>query len=174
MRKTLTALMLSTLVVSGCGAIRDSRANPFNWFGRGEPTATAPVNATAANPLIPQRSGLFASARNRAAIYTGQPIDTVTDLTIERIPGGAIIRATGVPARQGVSSVRLTPATAEDVPVNGVLTYRLDAVPAPGPQPVGSVASRQVVVARKVTDQDLRGVRSIRVEAARNALESRR
>lgn len=170
MRTTVSVLLVSTLVLSACGGLRDSRVNPFNWFGGSEP---API-ATAANtnPLIPTRSGLF-NSRDRETVYPGQPIDTVSDLVIERVPGGAIIRATGLAAVQGVHDVQLTPAVEEEAAVDGVLTYRLEGVrPANAVQ--GAPATREVVVARKVTDQTLAGARTIRVEAARNALQSRR
>ena len=170
MRKTVSVLLVSTLVLSACGGFRDSRVNPFNWFGRGEP---APVAATSeeTNPLIPTRSGLFRSNRDRDA-YLGEPIDSISDLVIERVPGGAIIRATGVAARQGVYDVQLTPANDEMV-VEGVLTYRLEGL-RQGGTAQGTPATREVIVARKVTDQTLAGARTIRVEAARNALQSRR
>jgi len=33
MRKTFSAILVSTLVLTGCATVRDSRVNPFNWFG---------------------------------------------------------------------------------------------------------------------------------------------
>jgi len=127
MRKSFSALLVSTLVLTGCATVRDSRVNPFNWFGnaRSESLTQAEVNT---NPLIPTRSGLFASARAEEAVYTGRPFDQVTDLTIERVPGGALIRVTGLAARQGIYDVQLTPANEDELPVDGVLTYRLEGV----------------------------------------------
>lgn len=171
MRITVSALLVSTLTLSACGGFRDSRVNPFNWFGRSEP---APVATTVeeTNPLIPGSTGLFRS--NRAPeVYQGQPIDTVSDLVIERVPGGAIIRATGVAAVQGVYDVRLTPANEDEAPVDGVLTYRIEGLRQAG-TPQGTPATREVIVARKVTSQMLANARTIRVEADRNALQARR
>ena len=34
----LTALLTLTLILAGCGGFRDSKLNPFNWFGRSEET----------------------------------------------------------------------------------------------------------------------------------------
>ncbi|MCC5987248.1 MAG: hypothetical protein JJT95_06160 [Pararhodobacter sp.] len=31
--KPLVVLLAAALVLAGCGQVRDSRANPFNWFG---------------------------------------------------------------------------------------------------------------------------------------------
>ena len=123
---------------------------------------------------MPKRRGIFASLRERDAEYKGTPFDQVTDLRIERIPGGAIIRATGLAARQGIYEVRLTPATEDETPVDGVLTYRLEGMRPGYATPVGTKPTREVVAARKVTDQTLQGVRSIRVEGVSNAQVSRR
>lgn len=173
MRKTFSVLLVSTLVLTGCASVRDSRVNPFNWFGTAR---SQPINQSeaSANPLIPKSSGLFASARAKATVYNGIPFDQVTDLTIEKVQGGALIRATGLAARQGIYSVRLTPANPDELPVEGVLTYRLEGIEPARNTAVGTVPTREVIAARKVTDQMLIGVRTIRVEGQRNALTSRR
>lgn len=173
MRKTLSILLISTLTLTACGAVRDSRVNPFNWFGQ---SRSEPVQAREqTNPLIPERSGgLLRGLRERDAQYLGRPFEQVTDLTIERVPGGAIIRATGLAARQGYYAVQLTPANEDELPVDGVLTYRLEGVRPSKNTSVGTTPTREVIAARRLTDQDLSGVRSIRVEGALNALVSRR
>lgn len=173
MRKTLSILLISTLTLTACGAVRDSRVNPFNWFGQ---SRSEPIQAREqTNPLIPERSGgLLRGLRERDAQYLGRPFEQVTDLTIERVPGGAIVRATGLAARQGYYAVQLTPANEDELPVDGVLTYRLEGVRPSSNTPVGTTPTREVIAARRLTDQDLSGVRSIRVEGALNALVSRR
>ena len=172
MSKTVSLLLAATLSLSACGAIRDSRVNPFNWFGQSQPASVAPKEQT--NPLIPTRAGLFGNARAEEQIYSGTPFDQVSNLTVERIPGGAIIRATGLAARQGSYDVRLTPVNEDEEAVEGVLAYRLERILPDRRTNVGTQPTREVVAARRVTDQTLRGVRVIRVEAARNAVESRR
>jgi hypothetical protein len=97
----------------------------------------------------------------------------VTNLVIERIPGGAVIRATGLTAVQGLSLVQLTPSTEDETPINGVLNYRLEGVRPVINESVGSTYTRTVVAARALTDQELAGVRSIRVKGAHNAQTSR-
>lgn len=173
MRNTFSALLVSTLVLTGCATVRDSRVNPFNWFGTARSETLTPSEANT-NPLIPKRSGLFASARAKAAVYDGRPFDQITNLTIEKVPGGALIRATGLAERQGIYAVRLTPANPDELPVDGVLTYRLEGVRPDRNTPVGTEPTREVTAARKVTDFMLAGVRTIRVEGQRNALTSRR
>jgi hypothetical protein len=98
----------------------------------------------------------------------------VTDLTVERIPGGAIIRATGLAARQGIYAVQLTPENEAELPVDGVLTYRLEGIRPSKPTPIGSKPTREVTAARKLTDQQLAGVQRIRVEGQLNAQVARR
>lgn len=172
MRKTLTLLLVSSLTLAACGAVRDSRVNPLNWFGqaRSEPVEAAQNT----NPLIPKGGGLFANARVKEDLYLGRPFEQVTNLTIEQVPGGAIIRATGLAARQGIYAVQLTPENEEEEPVDGILTYRLEGIRPARNTSVGAVPTREVIAARSLTQQQLRGVRSIRVEGQQNALVSRR
>jgi len=171
MRKILLAFSASTLLLSACG-FSDSRINPMNWFG---PSRSVAVDAQAGdNPLIPQRRGLFAKRRAEVDTYEGRPFEQITDLTIEPVPGGAIVRATGLAARQGIYAVRLTPANVDELPVNGVLTYRLEGVRPAKATRQGGTATREVIAARRLTEQALRGVREIRVEGQLNALVSRR
>lgn len=169
MRKTVSALLISTLAVSACG----TKANPFNWFGgsRNAP-APAPASVGTTNPLIPTSSGLFGSS-DEEVVYFGPLLDTVENVVVERVPGGAIIRATAVPARQGVYAVKLTHANVDETPVEGVMTFRLEGLQGPSAG-AGTPASREIVVARKLSNQELAGTRTIRVEAANNAREARR
>ncbi len=172
MRKSLTGLIVASTVLTACG-FADSRINPVNWFGRGQPAAVA-ESTEAVNPLIPRRGGLFQRDRAKEDVYAGTPFDQVTSLVVERVPGGAILRVTGLAARQGIYNVRLTPTNDEEEPVKGVLTYRLEGERPARPTPVGAKPTREVVAARKLTDQQLAGVRSIRVEGLRNAQVARR
>lgn len=126
------------------------------------------------NPLIPQDSGVFSSSRSTETAYPGTPIEAVSSLEIERIPGGAIIRAEGVAAVQGVFDVRLTPTSIEERPEDGVLTYRLQGIRPTTAQPGTAPQTREVVAARQITDKTLEGVRSIRVEGLQNAQVARR
>lgn len=170
MRISLTVLLVASMGLGACGVVRDSTLNPTNWFGR---STSAPVEEASTNPLIPAQGGLFAGRRAKNALYIGTPFNEIVDLKVERIPGGAIIRATGRAARQGTYSVQLTPANEDEVPVDGVLTYRLEGIALTNTA-AGTPPTREVTAARKLTSQDLRGVRSIRVEGQRNARVARR
>lgn len=161
MRKTIALMLVSTLVLSGCGGVR-------NWFGGGR----AAAGSETGNPLIPASNSML-SLNEARAIYRGQPVDQITSLVIERIPGGAIVRVEAVADRQGSFNVRMVPETVEDEPVNGVLAYTL-AAEKPRRSPVGTAASRRIVAAHYVTDEMLAGTREIRVTGARNALSAAR
>ncbi|MEP4196026.1 MAG: hypothetical protein ABJL99_10370 [Aliishimia sp.] len=175
LKPILTAMALCA-VLGGCSAIRNSAANPFNWFG-GSQEAPAPVDNSQAtvNPLLPERVGVFARAKaRRESIKLTSPIDQITDLRIERVPGGAIIRATGLDSLQGTFDAGLLPSNDDELPEDGVLVYTFERQVPEGNRPAGPVQTREVTVARIITDQTLRGVSSIRVVAATNARVARR
>ncbi|SEQ84279.1 hypothetical protein [Thalassovita taeanensis] len=170
MRTTLSALLISTLVVSGCGAARESRLNPFNWFGRSQSTPTTVASEQTANPLIPQSSKL----KRKDLPYQGQLVDQVSDLVIEKVPGGALVRVTGVSAAQGAFDVRLI-AQNGGKPDDGVLSYELRALqPAYRRPVVGPAAGRTVTVARFLSEETLIGVKTIQVVGNQNVRSSRR
>lgn len=167
MRRSVSVLILATLVLTSCGTVRDSRLNPFNWFGR---ATSEPVSASGeVNPLIPaRRASIFRKEQDSS--YKGWQIGQVTNLEIERRPGGAVIRATGVADELGPFEVRLVKDEAAST--EGTLTYAMRALQPRGGQ--GQPTARTVTVAIWVTDNDLAGINTIRVVAARNALASRR
>jgi len=173
MRLLTTTVLIATLGLSACG---ESRLNPVNWFGNGRSQPVAQEAAVETNPLIPieERGSLFRAFGRRDIEYTGTPVDQITELVIERVPGGAIVRASGVSSYDGPFGVQLTPANEDGEPVDGVLTYRLEAE---RPRDVGRTTTTQVrtvTAAVRLTDRDLAGVRTIRVEGVRNAQTSAR
>ncbi|SMC40400.1 MULTISPECIES: hypothetical protein [Primorskyibacter] len=168
MQKALSALVVSALVLASCGTIRESRLNPFNWFGRSQ--ATVVTDGTGAvNPLIPRRrASIF---RPEAAAYSGQLIGEVSELLIERRPGGAVIRATGVSDRLGPFEAKLVKN--DDETDADTLTYDMRAYQPANPT-TQSDWPRTVTVAVYLTDQELRDIREIRVKSARKIQTSRR
>lgn len=175
MRNLTTALLVSTLVLAGCSTIRDSRVNPFNWFGRSQVTPVdASLQTAEVNPLIPTgRSGVFSFRRSNAPQSLAPLAAQVTDLTVERVQGGALIKATSLADTVGAFQVTLEPLNRGDA-VDGVLTYELRSFTAPAGQVPMPPRARSHVAATKVTNADLAGVREIRVQAARNAAATRR
>ncbi len=165
--------MVSSVLVTSCGRVADSRLNPFNWFGRAEAVEVKKEGAEKEiNPLIPQkRESIF--ERRAADAYAGTAVLLVKDVKVERVSGGVIIRVLGAAQTQGAFETRLTPENDDELPVDGVLTYRLEAI-----QPVGyrqgPERSREINIARFRTDQDLTGVRTIRIVGDGNAMQVRR
>ena len=176
MRRVTILLLAAVVGLTACGTVRDSRINPFNWFGgsREEPVQEQ-QEAKEVNPLIPEQSGgLFNRKRDLGDTYTGVPVSVVRDLVIERVPGGAIIRVTGVSQFQNVYDVRLTPVDEDEEPVDGVLEYRLEARIPEKPISGGDERLRTIIVARTLTENELEAVRQIRVIGEENARVSAR
>jgi hypothetical protein len=143
------------LALSGCG-LSETRLNPFNWFRSGPDVETLdPVELTESTdtrPLVAQ----------------------VTALEVERTPGGAIIRATGLPPEQGWYDAELVNEDRDGNPVNGVLLFSFRARPPLEPTRVSTVQSRELSVAVYVSDITLAATREIRVTGALNARTARR
>ena len=151
MKRALLAALVVTTLLSDCSRFRDSRLNPTNWFGRARPAApitlyTAPSDARA---LVAQ----------------------VTEMKVEPYPGGAIVRATGLPATQGYWQAELVP---QDVDEKGRLVYDFRIFPPTTPAAPGTPFSRQITVAANLSTIKLASVTSIVVQGANNALSSRR
>lgn len=171
MRFVLPFLLTATLFIAGCS----SSYNPVNWFGgdRPEDDNFTPIEET--NPLIPQSEGNFITeGRDERNRYRGVPIDRVTTVATERVPDGLIIKVTGMSNTQGVYDARLIPVSPDEKPEDGVLVYSLHALNDVNQRVQGSAKTREVIVARKRTDQELGNTRVIRIESATNALEVRR
>lgn len=162
MRISLTALLILTMTLGACS----TRLNPFNWFGRGQQVAVEGQT----NPLIPAQGML----RRKKPDYPGTLVGTIQDLTVERVAGGAIIRVTTVAPKHGSFDVRLTPENKDELPVDGVLSYRFEAIQPKSFIPAGTDYSRQITAARTVTEQQLKNVRTIKVIGAHNAMAARR
>ena len=172
MRILLALTLVSTLVLAGCGGLRDSRANPANWFGKSKSRTVATASTETVNPLIPEREdSIF--RRNKAEVYEGTPVDQIADLRIERTSDGAIIRVTGLSTRQGAFDVRLVPDNKDSRPVNGVLSYKLLALQ-PDNTPQGSAVARTVHAAEFISTQTLAEARTIIVTGGRNERRSTR
>lgn len=159
MRKTILVLGIA-LMISGCARLAESRLNPVNWFGRSV-EATAP-NPAAVRPLVPQARVAVVDAR--------QPIEQIVEMRLDRRPGGAVLTATGLAARQGYFNAELVLVGFE----NGTLVFQFRAEQPATATPVGAEASRRITAARLLTDSELGGVRTVRVEGAANARVARR
>lgn len=152
MRKPLLAALSVLLLVSACGKIRESRLNPFNWFGRSE----------AAQTTAQVQSGPAADARPL--------VSQVLSMSVEPMQGGVIVRATGLPPTQGWWDGELVALPIED----GKLVYDFRLVPPLERTAVSTQRSREVTVAVYLSDFKLGSITSITVQGAQNARTSRR
>ncbi len=160
----LRATLLATtvlLTLSGCARISDSRINPFNWFGSStEEAATTPA---VRRNLVPEgRTTLIVDGRSM--------VQSITSLSIDRSPGGAIVRAVGVAPTQGYFNAELVNRGVE----NGVLTLEFRAQQPSSLQVPGSDRSRQISAAHILESNELLAISSVRVVAATNERSSRR
>ena len=159
MIKPLMILLMASIAVSGCS----------RWGKRNNP---ALENTTEVNELLP-KSGPGILQRPEAEDIS-VPIYSLTELKIEQDAGGAIVYASGIAERQGAYAAALRPANEDLSPDDGVLSFQFVVTYPEYQTAVGSERSRKVVVGYDLSSQDISGVRSIRVTAQKNALESRR
>ena len=156
MRRIIKSAVFVTAAVSltACGSIRESRVNPMNWFNyeRQKERLTpegALENAKDIRPLVSQ----------------------VAAMRIERAPGGAIVRATGLPQTQGFHTAELIEVETE---TRGLLAFEFRVVPPRPGAPGGSAPSREITVGTFVSDIALQGITAIEVRGQDNVRRTRR
>jgi hypothetical protein len=151
MKSPVTAALVAVLVLTSCGPVRDSRLNPFNWFGRSERVETiAPVIAKVDPRLL---------------------VADVVTLSVEPYSGGAIVRATGVMESQGWWQADLVEVEGDD-PSHLVLDFRV--LPPVTQTPVGNARSREVTAAITLTPRRLEDITRVTVQGERSARTTRR
>ncbi len=148
MRRPIAVLLVATIAVTGCSRIRESRLNPFNWFGKSKSEQVQVVDGVPQDPrpLVAQ----------------------VTALEVARQPGGAIVRASGLPPTQGWWQADLLPVN-DGVAEDGTLTYRFVVSQPLEPRRVSTPQSREVTAAVYLSDIRLQEVRQIVVQGASNS-----
>lgn len=141
-----------TLTLASCGGLRDSRLNPFNWFGRSAPAEKVIVETG-------------------ATVDPRLLVETVTDMKVDAFPGGAIVRATGLTPTQGWWAAELV-----DLPIDedGVLVLEFRLLPPITPTDVNTPKSRTVTVGTSLSDIKLGKISRIVVQGATNARASAR
>ena len=139
------------VALGGCGAVRQSKLNPFNWFKKSEPRETIVLPKAGSDP------------RNL--------VETVLSMQVEPIPGGAVVRARGLTPTQGWWEAELVP---QDLDETGVLVYEFRLLPPVGKTDVNTQRSREIDGAIYISDVKLQNVREIVVQGATNARSARR
>ncbi|MER5172510.1 hypothetical protein [Thioclava sp. GXIMD2076] len=164
MRKPFLASLAIVLALSACGSLRESRMNPWNWFGSSTEEKTTPT-------LAPKGGYEAALADNRSVIAE------VTALSIRKTSGGAIVEVTALPPTQGWWNIGLI-AENDGRPVNGEVRYTLVGFPPAAGSPeatrAGTVSSRQVTAAAYIDNFKLADVRKVTVVAATNSRSASR
>lgn len=151
MTRSLTVALIGLLVLTSCGRISESRLNPFNWFGRSEPTEAI---QTVAKPQDPRLL-----------------VADVVSMTVEAYSGGAIVRATGITPTQGWWQAELVEAETDE-PGHLVLEFRV--FPPLVEQGVNTPRSREVTVATTLSPGRLEDISRITVQGTNNARTTRR
>lgn len=151
-KRPLLAALAVTLTISACGRVADSRLNPFNWFGR-DRAETIAVDAEA------------------ATVDGRQLVSQVTELAVDATPGGAIVRAVGLPQTQGYWNAVLERVDTADP---SIIVYEFRVVPPPGPRRQSTQQSREIIAGASLTNGALAGVRNITVRGLRNQRSVRR
>jgi hypothetical protein len=139
------------VALAGCGGMRDSKLNPFNWFRKSEPRETI---------VLPE-------AKEDGRMLA----EVVLDLSVEPIPGGAIVRARGQMPVQGFWAAELVPLPLSE---GGTQVYEFRVFPPVTKTDVNTAQSRQIDVAIYISDVKLQNVSEIAVQGATNARASRR
>jgi hypothetical protein len=139
------------VALAGCGGMRDSKLNPFNWFRNSEPRETI---------VLPE-------AKEDGRMLA----EVVLDLSVEPIPGGAIVRARGQMPVQGFWAAELVPLPLSE---GGTQVYEFRVFPPVTKTDVNTAQSRQIDVAIYISDVKLQNVSEIVVQGATNARASRR
>ena len=143
--RAIAALCL-VAAVTGCSS--GLSLNPFSWFSRPAQTDTLDVVA-------------LPSERDARPLVTA-----ITALTLEPVPGGALLTAVGMPASTGWSEAGLV---VEPAPAPGTLVLSFRAVPPTTAALPGTAFQREVTVATWLPDSQLARTALIEVRAATNA-----
>ncbi|WP_435259434.1 hypothetical protein ACSBLW_06595 [Thioclava sp. FR2] len=149
MSRSLSVALIALMLLVNCGFVRDSKLNPFNWFGRSEPAEKVVIE----KPKDPR--------------YL---VADVVSMNIETYSGGIIVRAKGITPTQGWWDAELVELEQDD-PSHLVLEFRL--LPPLTEADVNTPRSREIVVAKTVSPQRLGYITKITVQGANNARSSR-
>jgi len=158
MRLTIILLLFTSMTVSGCARLADSRINPLNWFGRSENVANVDADGNI-RALVPT-NGLTVTVDSR------QLVASVTSLRINRSPDGAIVQATGATSSLGYYNAELVPVSQD----GGTLTLAMRATAPAAPQ----TGVQQISAAYLLSNAELSGIRRVVVQGQANSLSSRR
>jgi hypothetical protein len=152
MSKSLLAALSLVLVVSACGTVRDSRLNPFNWFGRD----TEEVVTVDGDQIV-------VDGRRLA--------DQIISLNVDSFPGGAIVRTVALLPTQGYWDAELVEIESEN-PAEVIYEFRV--LPPVAQRAQSTQRSREIIAGASLSRARLENVRTIVVVGAQNRRSVRR
>jgi hypothetical protein len=155
MNRSALAALTALILLAGCGGLNWSALNPFGWFRSSEEVSITP-------------EGGYGAVRDNRPL-----VAQVTEMAVEPFPGGAIVRAVGLPPTQGWWDAELIPED-EGRAVDGVISFRFVVAAPRTATREGTPMSREVTAGYYLSDFKLQGVRQIIVVGANNARTSRR
>ncbi len=138
-------ILIAALIVLGLTGCA-TRLNPFNWFGNDrEERIVVEDTVVAEDP--------------RALVAE------VISLNVDPMPGGAIVRAVGLPQRQGYWEADLVEVSRDNGEL--ILEFRVFSPTDPNTR-VSTQQSREILAGTALNQFDLAGVRTITVIAQQN------
>lgn len=134
------------LALTGCGS-SDISLNPATWFAADDPVE------------------MVETAAFETRVDPRPTVTVITSLTIDRLPGGVIVRATALPPEQGWFDSQLVEETSSDASVR---LYSFRGIPPENATRVSTQQSRELTAAAYISDIELQGIREIQVVGATN------
>lgn len=147
--RTISALVALSLL-AGCAGLSQSRLNPLNWFG---PRQSSVAEFSLERPADPRPL-----------------IEMIVEMKIEKLPSGALVRATGRAATQGYWQADLV---VNDVDEDGNLVLDFRAIPAEVGAAVSTSQSREITVAVSLRADTFASAKRIVVRGAQNEKSTR-
>lgn len=159
MKAQIVAGLVAVLVLAGC----ESRYNPTNWGWFG---------GSRSAPTLEPQDGYEDTTEIRPLVQQ------VLSMSVDQVPGGAIVTATGLPPSQGYWEADLVSAfqtvTGDVASKDGEIRLDFRIVPPRTPKPVVNQRSREVTTGLYLSDQTLQNVRRITVVGSANSRSSTR
>ncbi len=159
MKVQIVAGLLAIGLLAGC----QSRYSPNNWgwFGGSQ-----------SEPTLAPNDGY-------APDYDRRPlVQQVVSMSVDQVPGGAIVTAVGLPPTQGYWEADLVSTyeteSGKPAPKDGVMRLEFRIVPPRGQKRVSTAISREVTAGTFLSDQALGAVRTITVVGSGNQRSSGR
>lgn len=144
------AALLALSLLAGCSGFGESRLNPMNWFG---PTQGAVEEFTIERPADPRPL-----------------IETIVQVAVEKLPHGALVRATGQAATQGYWMAELV---VNDVDEDGNLVIDFRIIPAALGAAQSTRRSREITAAVSLRADTFARTKRIIVRGAQNEKSAR-